>query len=190
MRLVILVRSPWRPHPESYKILDKPAYRQAGQDDEMEDKMITVQTHNLGETQTLGESMGRQLKGDETFALVSPLGGGKTSFTQGLAKGIGAKARVTSPTFVLEKIYTGDKLVLHHFDTYRIEVGDIESTGLLDILGETVVVVEWADKIKPLLPLDAIWVTIKIGKGDERMFEFIYPESRAYIFKVVPPSCV
>ncbi len=144
--------------------------------------MKSIRTYKLEETQALGESIGRRLTGDETFALVSPLGGGKTSFTQGLAKGLGTKARVTSPTFVLEKIYTGDKFTLHHFDTYRIEVGDIESTGLLDILGETVVVVEWADKIKPLLPLDTIWVTIKIGKGDERVFEFNYPESRAYIF--------
>lgn len=145
--------------------------------------MKSFRTHNLGETQSLGESIGRQLKGDETFALVSPLGGGKTSFTQGLAKGIGAKARVTSPTFVLEKIYAGKEFALHHFDMYRIEAEDVESTGLLDILGEAIVVVEWADKIKSLLPPDTIWATIKIGKGDERVFEFIYPEGRNYVFE-------
>jgi len=123
------------------------------------------------------------LQGDETFALVSPLGGGKTSWTQGLAKGIGASSRVTSPTFVLERIYTGKKFFLHHFDMYRIEEKDVESTGLLDILGEAVVVVEWADKIRGLLPSDTIWVTIKIGKGDERIFEFSFPKEKKYVFE-------
>jgi tRNA threonylcarbamoyladenosine biosynthesis protein TsaE len=145
--------------------------------------MLKVATHNLADTHKLGEKIGHHLLGDETFALVAPLGGGKTSFTQGLAKGLGATARVTSPTFVLEKIYKGTKATLHHFDTYRIEASDVESTGLLDVLGEAVVVVEWADKIVDLLPKDAIWVTIKIGKGDERTFEFNYPDSRAYVFQ-------
>lgn len=145
--------------------------------------MKNVKTHNLADTHRLGESIGRQLKGDEAFALVSPLGGGKTSFTQGLAKGMGAKQRVISPTFVLEKIYTGKEFVLHHFDMYRIEAGDVEPTGLLDILGDAIVAVEWADKIKPLLPPDTIWVTIKIGEGNERIFNFVFPESRAYVFK-------
>lgn len=151
---------------------------------------MKIETHNLSETHALGERLGRNLRGDETFALVSPLGGGKTSFTQGLAKGIGAKARVTSPTFVLEKIYHGSKFELHHFDTYRIEASEMESTGLTEVLGEAVVVVEWADKIKTLFPTDTIWVTIKIGRGDERTFEFNYPESRGYIFKVLPRSAV
>jgi len=147
--------------------------------------MLSVATHNLVETHRLGETIGRNLRGDETFALMSPLGGGKTSFTQGLAKGIGAKARVLSPTFVLERIYRGPKFNLHHFDMYRIEAKDTESTGLLDILGEAVVVVEWAEKIKSLLPADTIWVTIKMGEEDERTFEFKYPEGRNYVFKNV-----
>ena len=147
--------------------------------------MLSVATHNLADTQRVGGTIGRNLRGNETFALVSPLGGGKTSFTQGLAKGIGAKSRVLSPTFVLERIYLGSHFKLHHFDMYRIEAKDAESTGLLDILGEAVVVVEWAEKIKTLLPADTIWVTIKMGKGDERTFEFKYPEGRNYVFKNV-----
>jgi len=145
--------------------------------------MIKIDTHNLADTHRLGGGLGPNLKGDETFALISPLGGGKTSFTQGLAKGIGATARVTSPTFVLEKIYTGKKVVLHHFDMYRIEPSEIESVGLLEILGEAVVVVEWADKIKGYLPDDTIWITIKIGKKNERRFEFNYPDDKEYVFK-------
>ncbi len=145
--------------------------------------MLSVATHNLAETQGLGETIGKHLQGDETFALVGPLGGGKTSWTQGLVKGMGVSSRVTSPTFVLEKIYTGKKFTLHHFDMYRIEEKDVELTGLLDVLGEEIVVVEWADKVRGLLPNDTIWVTIKIGKGDERIFEFSFPEERKYVFE-------
>ena len=145
---------------------------------------IKVTTNNLSATQTLGELIGKNLKGDETFALVAELGGGKTSFTQGLARGVGIKKIVISPTFVLERIYKS-RHPLHHFDMYRIEASDADSTGLLDILGEAVVVVEWAEKIKSQLPDDTIWVTIKVMGENEREFIFEYPENRNYAFKNV-----
>jgi len=124
------------------------------------------------------------LRGDEVFALVAPLGGGKTSFTQGLAKGLNAKGRVLSPTFVLERIYDVPKkeYALHHFDMYRIGANEVESTGLLDILGEGIVVIEWAEKIKKYLPQDTIWVEIKYKGEDSREFIFNFPESRSYVF--------
>jgi len=143
-----------------------------------------IQTKNLAETQKLGETIGRNLKGDETFALVAELGGGKTSFTQGLAKGLGIKKLVISPTFVLERIYNG-RYPLHHFDMYRIEANDADSTGLLDILDEAVVVVEWAEKIKTVLPKDTIWITIKVMGENAREFIFEYPESRNYVFSKI-----
>jgi len=145
---------------------------------------IKVATKNLAETQKLGESIGKNLQGDETFALVAELGGGKTSFTQGLARGLGIKKLVISPTFVLERIYNG-RHPLHHFDMYRIEASDADSTGLLDILGEAIVVVEWAEKIKSQLPDNTIWVTIKVMGENEREFIFEYPENRNYAFKNV-----
>ena len=143
-----------------------------------------IQTKNLAATQKLGEAIGCNLRGDETLALVAPLGGGKTSFTQGLARGLGIKKLVISPTFVLERIYKGQH-PLHHFDMYRIEAGDTDSTGLLDILGEAVVVVEWAEKLKSVLPADTIWMTIKIAGESDRKFAFEYPETRSYVFQKV-----
>src|SRR3989344_5481916 len=135
--------------------------------------MLRIVTNNLAATHKLGEAIGKNLKGDETLALVAPLGGGKTSFTQELARGLGIKKLVISPTFVLERIYKG-RHPLHHFDMYRIEAGDTDSTGLLDILGEAVVVVEWAEKLKSVLPKDTIWTTINIVGENSREFIFEY----------------
>ncbi|AKM84916.1 TPA: tRNA (adenosine(37)-N6)-threonylcarbamoyltransferase complex ATPase subunit type 1 TsaE [Patescibacteria group bacterium] len=146
--------------------------------------MLRIVTNNLAATHKLGEAIGKNLKGDETLALVAPLGGGKTSFTQELAKGLGIKKLVISPTFVLERTYKG-RHPLHHFDMYRIEVEDADSTGLSDILGEAVVVVEWAEKLKSVLPEDTIWATIKIVGENTREFIFEYPESRSYVFQNV-----
>lgn len=142
------------------------------------------QTKTLAATHRLGESIGRNLRGDETFALTGDLGAGKTSFTQGLAKGLGVKNSVISPTFVLERIYRG-RHPLHHFDMYRIEADDIDSIGLLDTLGEAIVVVEWAEKLKATLPDDTIWVTIKPLGENHREFSFDYPSNRAYVFEAI-----
>lgn len=147
-----------------------------------------VVTTDLLKTHLLGERIGKNLRGDEVFALVAELGGGKTSFTQGLAKGLRAKGNVLSPTFVLERIYKipGKDYNLHHFDIYRIEAGDVESTGLLDTLGEGIVVIEWAEKIKKYLSDDTIWVKINYRGENSREFIFNFPESRSYIFKEIP----
>lgn len=130
----------------------------------------------------LGKQMGKKLKGDETIALVGELGAGKTAFVQGLAKGLGAQKHVTSPTFVLEKIYKGNKgKVLHHFDVYRIKGSDVDSTGLPEIFGEAIVVVEWADKIKNIFPDDTIWIEINIKGETRREFIFKIPDNREYL---------
>lgn len=146
---------------------------------------IRTVTANLSATYKLGEAIAKNLKGDETFALVAPLGGGKTSFTQGLAKSLGAKGNVLSPTFVLERIYDipKKKYALHHFDMYRISAGEAESTGLLDVLGEGIVVIEWAEKIKKYLPEGTIWVEIKYKGENSREFIFNFPHSRSHVFK-------
>lgn len=146
---------------------------------------IRTVTTNLSDTYKLGEAIAKNLRGDEVFALVAQLGGGKTSFTQGLAKGLKAKGNVLSPTFVLERIYDIPKkeYALHHFDMYRISADEAESTGLLDILGEGIVVIEWAEKIKKYLPQDTIWVEIKYKGENSREFIFNFPESRSYVFK-------
>lgn len=115
------------------------------------------------------------------------LGSGKTTFVQGLARGLGIKERILSPTFILMRQYDiktknqnknasfgRAKLKnLYHIDLYRL-VGNIEqeyrSLGLEEIVGEkeNIVVIEWAEKVRGLLPADTIWIRFGIVGEDGR----------------------
>ena len=119
------------------------------------------------ETQALGERLGSRLGRGDVVACIGPLGTGKTCFLQGLARGLGVAAAVTSPTFVLVNEYRG-RLPVYHVDAYRTEsLGELVDLGLEEMLhGEGVTIVEWADKLLPLLPPRTITVTIE-GLGDE-----------------------
>jgi tRNA threonylcarbamoyladenosine biosynthesis protein TsaE len=119
------------------------------------------------ETQALGERLGSLLGGGDVVACVGPLGAGKTCFLQGLARGLGVTAAVTSPTFVLVNQYRG-RVTVYHVDAYRTgSLTELVDLGLEEMLhGEGVTIVEWADKLLPLLPPRTVHVTIT-GLGDE-----------------------
>jgi tRNA threonylcarbamoyladenosine biosynthesis protein TsaE len=119
------------------------------------------------ETEAAGEALARTLRAGDVVALTGELGAGKTCFVQGLVRGLGASARATSPTFVLVNEYRG-RVAIHHVDAYRTQgLGELLDLGLPDLLGGGgVTVVEWAEKLGPLLPADAVRVEIH-GVGDE-----------------------
>jgi len=118
-------------------------------------------------TEAAGERLGATLGPGAVVALTGELGAGKTSFVQGLVRGLGASVRATSPTFVLVNEYAG-RVPIHHVDAYRTEsMTELMDVGLLEMIGgDGVTIVEWADKLTPLLPPDAIHVHIT-GVGDE-----------------------
>lgn len=118
-------------------------------------------------TQAAGERLGATLGPGAVVALTGELGAGKTCFVQGLVRGLGASVRATSPTFVLVNEYVG-RVPIHHVDAYRTDsMTELIDLGLLEMVGgEGVTVIEWADKLTPLLPPDAIRVHIA-GVGDE-----------------------
>ncbi len=103
----------------------------------------------------LGAKLGKKLKRGAFVALTGELGTGKTIFTKGVARGLGVKGYkyVNSPSFVIIKEYKG-RIPLYHFDIYRLDSGDdLDSVGYEEYFyGEGVTVVEWADKIKDILP--------------------------------------
>ena len=119
------------------------------------------------ETQALGARLGSLLGKGDVVACVGPLGAGKTCFLQGLARGLGVTAAVTSPTFVLVNQYRG-RMTVYHVDAYRTgSLTELVDLGLEEMLhGEGVTIVEWADKLLPLLPPRTVTVTIT-GLGDE-----------------------
>ena len=126
-----------------------------------------IVTASAEETESAGERLGRSLQPGAVVALTGELGAGKTCFVQGLVRGLGASVRATSPTFVLVNQYRG-RVLVHHVDAYRTDsMTELMDLGLLDLMGgDDVTLIEWADKLEPLLPPDAIRVHIA-GVGDE-----------------------
>jgi len=110
-----------------------------------------------GDTLRLGEILGGCLSPGDVVALTGELGSGKTCLTQGIARGVGVSAgyHVTSPTFTLVNEYPGN-IPLYHVDVYRLSgPADLEDLGFEEyIYGDGVVVVEWAEKIKNVRPVE------------------------------------
>jgi len=139
--------------------------------------MTIFLTHSEKQTFDLGGKIAQKLQGGETIGLTGNLGAGKTVFIKGLAKGLGVRQMVTSPTFVLMKIYkiNSKNKNLVHIDAYRLENGqNLTNIGVEDYLKNknTITVIEWAEKVKKILPKDAISVKITIGKEiNQRIIE-------------------
>jgi tRNA threonylcarbamoyladenosine biosynthesis protein TsaE len=127
----------------------------------------TVISTSPEETQAAGERLGARLQAGAVVACIGALGVGKTCFLQGLARGLGVESPVTSPTFVLVNQYRG-RVPVYHVDAYRTEtLTELLDLGIEEFLhGDGVTVIEWADKLLPLLPSRSITVTIT-GLGDE-----------------------
>src|SRR5881409_4242573 len=126
-----------------------------------------VASRSPEDTQAAGERLAGTLGPGDVVALTGELGAGKTCFVQGLARGLGIQGGATSPTFVLVNEYRG-RLPVHHVDAYRTEsLTELMDLGLLELFdGDGVTLVEWADKLRPLLPARAITVHLA-GVGDE-----------------------
>ena len=130
-------------------------------------------TNSPAETIAFAEKIGAMLKGGEVIAYKGGLGAGKTTFTSGLAEGLGLDAEVTSPTFALVNEYSGEgKPTLYHFDMYRIEdADDLYATGFFDYLdGKSVLAIEWSENIEDSLPEDTITINIESLGEDKRKF--------------------
>ena len=115
----------------------------------------------LKQIPALAKSIASQLKGGETLGLVGDLGSGKTAWTKELAKNLGVKRRVTSPTFIMHNSFagtlpnTGEKITLHHLDVYRLKKdSDFKHLAIGEFAGQpnTVTVIEWADRVRKMLP--------------------------------------
>jgi tRNA threonylcarbamoyladenosine biosynthesis protein TsaE len=104
--------------------------------------------------QAFGESWATDLGGGEIFALHGVLGAGKTQLAKGLARGLGYRGEVTSPTFTIVHEYLGGRLPIYHIDLYRIQnEKEVIDIGLEEYLpGDGVTVIEWPERISSLLP--------------------------------------
>jgi len=130
------------------------------------------------ETKQIAENFARNLKSN-IIALTGELGAGKTTFTQGFAKGLGINDKIISPTFVLVRqhkiptpvgraYYSG---IFYHIDLYRLEnIKDLKQLGLEEFWSnpENIVLIEWAEKIKASLPKNTIWISFKSMSSNQR----------------------
>ena len=133
----------------------------------------TYLTKSLDETKELATNVAKNIAIGTVVALIGDLGTGKTAFTQGLAKAIGIKEAVGSPTFKLVSEYMGKDYWLYHVDCYRLS----SAQQFINIGGEAylapengITLIEWADIIEEILPNNAIMINFKriIGKSNYR----------------------
>lgn len=144
-------------------------------------------TFSAAETEAFGEGIGRRLKGGEVIELSSDLGGGKTTLVRGLARGAGSADVVGSPTFTLSKVYQTARLQIHHFDFYRLAEAGIMHEELQELVDDPqlVVVVEWSDIVKDVLPAERLTINLKrtADHEDARQIIIECPDSLRYLIE-------
>jgi tRNA threonylcarbamoyladenosine biosynthesis protein TsaE len=118
-------------------------------------------------TRAIGAALGAQLRAGDVAVLTGDLGTGKTVVAQGIAMALGVAERVVSPTFALVREYDG-RLPFRHLDVYRLDhVQEAIDLGLEELLDDGVVVIEWGEGVRELLPLDRVEVTLALLPPEE-----------------------
>ncbi len=132
-----------------------------------EQRCATVDSLDLSGIQQLAASMLRHLPRPLVIGLVGTLGAGKTSLVQAVARAAGIdSADVTSPTFTLLQTHHGS-LTLHHLDAYRVaDEDEFLELGVEELFddGQAWTLIEWADRVKDVMPTDTLWIEIIIGE--------------------------
>ncbi|SJZ93507.1 tRNA (adenosine(37)-N6)-threonylcarbamoyltransferase complex ATPase subunit type 1 TsaE [Anaerorhabdus furcosa] len=130
---------------------------------------IKVITKSKEQTKELGLKLGKLAKPQMVFTLTGDLGAGKTTLTQGIAKGLNIEKTVSSPTFTICKIYHG-RMDLFHFDAYRLE-GLHQDLGFEEMIqGDGLTVIEWPMYIEELIGDEYLEIEIRLLDEDEREF--------------------
>lgn len=143
----------------------------------MEDRLhssITIRTEGPEKTVEVGRIIGNLLSSGDLICLVGELGTGKTTIVKGIAEGLGIKkGDVTSPTFIILREYKA-RFPLYHVDLYKVDtVYDIRDIGLEEVIysKEGITAIEWADRIKDILPEDRMEIEIRWLSDTERDLE-------------------
>ncbi|WP_026092441.1 tRNA (adenosine(37)-N6)-threonylcarbamoyltransferase complex ATPase subunit type 1 TsaE [Calidifontibacillus oryziterrae] len=141
---------------------------------------FTFLSHSEEQTMKFAESVARKLMPGTVLTLEGDLGAGKTTFTKGLARGLGITRTVNSPTFTIIKEYTQGTIPLYHMDVYRLEESD-EDLGFDEYFnGNGITVVEWAQFIKDQLPNE--WLNINILRVSDHEREIVLqPKGNRYL---------
>lgn len=139
-----------------------------------------VVTSGPGETEDLGRRVAAALPPDAAIALVGDLGCGKTTLVRGLARGLGIRGNVTSPTYTLYNLYTGNRQLLH-LDAYRLENEEAAEALLLEefLQSPFLLAVEWADRISGFLKAwPCWWLRLSIESPERHCLRLVEEPSR------------
>ena len=130
-----------------------------------------IEIKSLDELDMVAQAVLNSLEGRTVVALDAPMGAGKTTLISRIAEQLGAEDDVTSPTFAIVNEYVGER-VIYHFDMYRIErVEEALDFGCEEYISSgELCLIEWPEKIEPLLPEDTMVVKIEILSDTERRF--------------------
>lgn len=118
-----------------------------------------------------GKEIGSNLEGGSVLELIGDVGAGKTTFTKGLALGLGVLETVQSPTFTISRVYEGDNLTLSHYDFYRLNDYGIMKMELAENLSDpqNITVVEWAGDLADILPEKHLKLVFESVSEDKRL---------------------
>ena len=135
-------------------------------------EQTVVETYSPEETLALGETIGKNARPGQVYALLGNLGVGKTVFIKGVAKGLGITEPVNSPTFTIVQVYEDGRLPFYHFDVYRIaDIEEMDEIGYEEyFFGDGVCFVEWANLIEEIMPKDTVRITI--AKNPDKGFDY------------------
>ena len=138
-----------------------------------------ITTHNEKETLELAQNFESEKFPNMIICLNGELGSGKTMFTKGIANGLGIEEVITSPTFTIIKEYLDGEMPLYHMDVYRLD-GDTSGVGIEDYYNKGgIVVIEWANTIKDILPEERLDIKFKISGENSRTL-IITPHGQKY----------
>jgi tRNA threonylcarbamoyladenosine biosynthesis protein TsaE len=149
--------------------------------------MWQIRSIDSADTERLAELLGRLLSPPQLIELRADLGGGKTTFVRGLARGLGSKDVVSSPSFTLSRIYKFKGGEIHHFDFYRLTEPGVLKDQLKESLNDknVITVIEWSDIVQDVLPKDRISIEFRPlqTNSDEREITFTYLSQKESIIR-------
>lgn len=128
----------------------------------LDSQTVEFISRNPAQTRRVGMRLGSLLKTGDVVCLQGDLGAGKTTLVQGISAGWGSLDRATSPTFVLVNVYRrSDLSQLYHVDAYRIaDTGEAVELDLEEMAEQGPLVIEWADRIRQVLPVEYLWISL------------------------------
>jgi len=139
-------------------------------------KKVKFTSESPDQTLKIAARIAKKLHGDEIIELVGDVGSGKTTFVGGLVGALDIDEHVTSPTFTIENEYSG-KFTVYHLDFYRMDEAGIMAFDLADKIGKGIIIIEWSEVVKNVLPKNRITINFEVTPEDYRSIIVKVPDS-------------